>query len=384
MAMFDGCVLRHYDAISFNNKLAGFASQLEAMGGEYDAKNKEAVLTSVKLEKKKVNTLSDMLSKGFTITKLIFDKCTISQGDFDTLFGIFTTRSSIHYFEVISLTVYTAPFSGRQNYLCQYMKVSFQNQSLEVRFADHYQWGNTRLLSRLLLESKIHQALDLSASDFLGHEQDLKHCLEKNETFTSLIIHHANNIEILNAISTLKNNKFQRLKLNHSLGLSSVSFHFCKLLQENHTLVEIDLIDCMGFSDANFITDLFRTLRQHKSIKQLSLHICNVAPLNQMETSLIESLENDKFITHLCFSESIISQKLTQTLINAIQNHGLLDQLEFYKCQINDDDISQLQALDNNETLMHLIISEQPRSQLNLQETENECKKSKYSLSEYQ
>jgi hypothetical protein len=139
-------------------------------------------------------------------------------------------------------------------------------------------------------------------------------------------------------------------------------------------------MDYIGFNDEAFITNLLSTLRRHKSIKHLSLHICDVRPSNPKEACLIDSLQNDKFISRLCLSESVISRKLTETLVYASQKCHSLTHLEFYRSKIANDDITQLQSLYNNETLIHLTFSEQTRWYLALQETGDSFKKGKCSV----
>jgi hypothetical protein len=193
-------------------------------------------------------------------------------------------------------------------------------------------------------------------------------------------VQYSNNIDILNAISTSKTNTLQQLKLNYSLLLPSISPHFCEILRKNQTLVEIDIMDSIGFNDEAFITDLLSTLREHKSIKHLTLHVCNVKPFEKKEACLMDSLLNDKFISRLCLSESVISHQLTQILVYASQEHRSLTHLEFYGSKINDNDVSQLQSLYNNETLIHLTFSEQTRWHLALEETGDSFKKGRHSI----
>jgi hypothetical protein len=222
--------------------------------------------------------------------------------------------------------------------------------------------------------------LDFSACDFFGYEEELRRCLDENGMLTGLIVQYSNNIDILNAISTLKINTLQQLKLNYSLRLPSISSHFCEILKKNQTLVEIDIMDSIGFTDEAFIADLLSTLREHKSIKQLSLHVCNVKPFKQKEACLMDSLLNDKFISRLCLSKSVISRHFTQTLVYASQEHRSLIHLEFYDSQINADDVSQLQSLYNNESLIHLTFSEQTRWHLALEKAGDAFKKGKFSV----
>jgi hypothetical protein len=94
------------------------------------------------------------------------------------------------------------------------------------------------------------------------------------------------------------------------------------------------------------------------------LHVCYVTPSSQKEDCLKNSLLNDKFISRLCLSKSVISHQLTQALVHASQEHRSLTHLEFYDSQMNADDVSKLQWLYKNETLIHLIISEEPSNGL--------------------
>jgi len=94
----------------------------------------------------------------------------------------------------------------------------------------------------------------------------------------------------------------------------------------------------------------------------------------------MNSLRNDKFISRLCLSESIISHKLTETLVHASQERRSLTHLEFYRSKIDDDDVSQLQSLCYNETLIHLTFSEQTRWHLALEETSDQFKKGECSV----
>jgi hypothetical protein len=238
------------------------------------------------------------------------------------------------------------------------MIIHFNNQSLKVRCHDHFQFGNAQVLTRTLVQNKTHRTLDFSACDFFGQEQELQRCLDANGMLTGLIVNYSNNVDVLNAISTLKTNTLHQLKLNYSLGLPSTSFRFCEIIKNNRTLVEIDLMDSSGLADKTFIINLLSTLREHKSIKYLSLHVCYVTPSSQKEDCLRNSLFNDKFISRLCLSKSDISHQLTEALVYASQKHRSLTHLEFYDNQMNADDVLQLQSLYKNEILIHLIISE--------------------------
>jgi arginine deiminase len=112
--------------------------------------------------------------------------------------------------------------------------------------------------------------------------------------------------------------------------------------------------------------------------------VCNVSPSSQKEDCLRDSLLNDKFISRLCLSKSIISHELTQVLVHASQEHRSLTHLEFYENQIDADDVSQLQSLYENEILIHLIISEKPHGHSGQEETKDGQKTSKCSVNRIQ
>ena len=134
-------------------------------------------------------------------------------------------------------------------------------------------------------------------------------------------------------------------------------------------------MDSNDFMDENFIMNLLKVLRGHKSIKHLHLHVCNISPSNSIEDCLNDSLLNDKFISRLCLSKSIISHQLTQA-------HRSLIHLELYKNQIQADDLSQLQSLSENDSLIHLIISEKSRRQFLQEDTKDELKRGEYFVNE--
>jgi hypothetical protein len=100
---------------------------------------------------------------------------------------------------------------------------------------------------------QIHRTLDFSAYGFLGQEQKLRRCFDANVILTELIVKYLNNIDLLNAISTLKNNILHQLKLNYSLDLSSISSRFYEILKNNQALIEINFMDSSGFNHGTFI-----------------------------------------------------------------------------------------------------------------------------------
>jgi hypothetical protein len=297
------------------------------------------------------------------------------------LLDVIINRSSIRCLEIIALDV--SNWFGKIKYICEYIIIDFINQSLKIRCHDQYQFGNAQMLTRILLQNKIYRSFDFSACDFFKQEQELSRCLDGNQMLTTLVVNYSNNVDILNAISNLKNNTLHQLKLKHSLGLPSTLSLFCEILKNNQTLIEIDLMDSNEFTDETFIVNLLNTLREHKSIKHLSLRVCNISPSSQKEVCLRDSLLKDKFISRLCLSKSIISHEFTQALVHASQEHRSLTHLEFYENQIDANDISQLQSLYKNETLIHLIVSEKPRSHSEQEQTKDELKRSKYSLNRF-
>ncbi len=97
-----------------------------------------------------------------------------------------------------------------------------------------------------------------------------------------------------------------------------------------------------------FIVHLLSALREHQSIKHLSLRVCDVNPSDLKENCLRNSLLKDKIISH----------QFKQAIVHASQENRSLTHLDLYENQINADDISQLYNFcTNNEILIHLIIS---------------------------
>lgn len=105
-------------------------------------------------------------------------------------------------------------------------------------------------MAKILIQDEIHRSLDIWACDIFGYESEFQRCLDSNQSFTKLTVNYANDVDILNAIFNSKMNKWQRLKLDYSLGLSSIENHFCQLVNINQTLVQLDLIDAADFSDS--------------------------------------------------------------------------------------------------------------------------------------
>jgi sugar lactone lactonase YvrE len=129
--------------------------------------------------------------------------------------------------------------------------------------------------------------------------------------------------------------------------------------------VELDLLDAAAFSNGAFLVNLFQTLRQHQSIKQLRLHITCIFS-DEKEAVLIDSLQKDKFLCHLRLSQSLISYELMLALTYTVEEYQSLTSLELYQNIIDENDIIRLQLLENGERLMHLIISQDTLSNIKI------------------
>ncbi|CAF3030600.1 unnamed protein product [Rotaria socialis] len=367
----------HYDEASYNNEMSKYINEFEAMGGKFNKKTKEAFINQVNTTKENVEMMCKALGKGFNIVKLICRECSIDEDHLEKLLDIIINRSSIRCLNMGSVRVRN--FFGITKYTCQEMVAEFNNQSLKVRFSNTYYDGNTLMFTRFLLQNKIHKNLNLSATDFLWHESDLRRFLESNAVLTDLAVEYSNNIDILNSILSLKTNALQNLKLTHSLCASPTFSHFCELLKKNKKLLEIDLMDPSGLNDDACIKLLLDTLKDHKSIKHLSLHIRNIRPADQKETSLMKSLQEHGFISRLCISSSLISREFIEALLYASKEQSTLTYLEFYNCKVKKDDKAEMQSLYDNGSLPHLAFYEEPRWDVLLKETNGSLNRGKRS-----
>ncbi|CAF4574501.1 unnamed protein product, partial [Rotaria socialis] len=287
----------HYDEISFNDNTSRYINGFKVMGGKFDQNTKEAVVIGVNVTKRNVKMICGALTKGFNIVKQVFQDCSFYEDYLETLLDTVINRSSILCLSMATVAV--TNFFGGIKYTCKSMVVEFKNQSLKVCFNGSYHNGNIPMLNQLLLRNRIHRTWNISACDFLGHESDLERCFESNRTVTELIVEYSNNIDILNTIFNSKTNALHQLKLPQSLSIPSILSPFCELLKKNTTLVEIDLMDYTGFKEEAFIIKLLDLLREHKSIRYLSLHVEDIQLSNQKETYMIKSLRRDKFIARL-------------------------------------------------------------------------------------
>ncbi|CAF5167852.1 unnamed protein product, partial [Rotaria magnacalcarata] len=333
----------HYDEVNSIDKLSSFINDFKGMGGKFDQKFREADVLGMNVTERNVKMICGALTKGFNIEKLVLQDCSFYEGYLEILLDTIINRSSIRCLNMT--TVCVRNYVGMVKYTCKNMVVEFKNQSLKVRFNDSYHNGNMPMLNQLLLRNKIHRTLNISACDFLGHESDLQRRFESNRTVAELIVEYSNNIDILNAIFNSKTNALHQLKLPQSLSIPSILSPFCELLKKNTTFVEIDLMDCTGFKEEAFIIKLLDLLREHKSIRYLSLHVEDIQLSNQKETYMIKSLRRDKFIARLCISESIISREFIEALYHASKVNDTLTNVNFYNSQVTDEDKAQLHSL---------------------------------------
>ena len=199
--------LEHYDEISFINKTVEHIRQWETIGGQFNEEKTTATIDQVYLIEKNITILRQSLSNGFNISKLVLKKCSLYEGYLDMLLDTIINRSSIHYLEMIALNV--CNWFSVSKYICEYVIIYLTNQSLKVRCHDQYQYGNSQVLIRILLQNRIYQKFDFSACDFFKQEQALSYCLDGNTMITTLVANYSNNVEILNAISNLKTTKTQ-------------------------------------------------------------------------------------------------------------------------------------------------------------------------------
>ena len=348
---------QHYEIIS-DKTSNDFIKTIKTIGAEFNQENKELILNKLKLTSANVKLISGILTKGFIVSKMVFNNCSIHEGDFEKLVDIIFNRSSIYSLEVHQLDILN--YFGYSKYIYGHqLKISFFNNLFNITSTDYNQSANVLLIEKIFSQNKIHRILEISAADFLEYEQQLQQSLDTNTMITELIVNHANNIEILNSIFQIKINKLERLKLNSSLGLPTVANHFCQLLKSNQTLIELNLIDSTVLSNADFLENLFQILKQHKSIKQLHLHISLIENSDKKENLLINYLQNNRSLSHLRLSKSKISSQLIRQFVDSIEKHHSLIHLEFYRCQFNENDIQQLEKLENQGNLFYLLISQE-------------------------
>jgi hypothetical protein len=330
--------------------------QFEAFGGKFNEEIKEIVMNGINLTSDNIEMFCNGLINGFDILSLVLDKCSLDEKDLDKLLNIIINRSSVRRLLIINVEI--RKLFGLFKYVCRHMEIYINNQSLKIQFIDRLQDGDIKFLVRLGMQNKVCRTFSLSGCDFYGRGKELCRCFQSNQESVLLDIKHVNNIEFLCDILNQRSS-INSLKLSFWLSSPLTLSRFCDVLKTNSTLVELHIIDHHCFDDEHFTIKLLNILHDHKSIKRLTLHLYNVKPLKQKETCLIDALLHRSFISRLHFSQSIISHQLIQALIHSSQKNHSLTHLEFYDCQINDDDIANLQLLYINANLTHLKFSKE-------------------------
>jgi hypothetical protein len=145
--------LEHYDTIYFNNKTSEYIHQFEAFGGKFNQEIKEADITEKNLTKENIETLCDLVTKGFNIVTLVFKKCSLFESDLDKLFDIVINRSFIRCLVISNVKIQN--WRGKPKYVYDYMSVHIKNQSLETQLLDRRQNGDIKIFVRLWLKNKI-------------------------------------------------------------------------------------------------------------------------------------------------------------------------------------------------------------------------------------
>ncbi|CAF5218662.1 unnamed protein product, partial [Rotaria magnacalcarata] len=144
--------LQHYDEISFNNEMRKYINDFEAMGGKFDLKTKAAVVIQVNITGKNVKMMCEALTKGFNIVELMFQDCSISEDNLETLLDVIINRSSIRCLHMTNVSIRN--FLGAVKYTSAYMVIEFNNQLLKVRLSDVNQDANIPILTQLLQQNK--------------------------------------------------------------------------------------------------------------------------------------------------------------------------------------------------------------------------------------
>ena len=352
---------KHYDHIHIDSDIRMRIRELERSGVKFIQDNRQSIIIKRNITKEDVGALCEALRKGLNISRIVFEDCSFQERDLDKLFDIVINRSPIRCVRMVRIDItVTNRRLWRTSYKCKNLNITFTNHLLKARFGDDNHEGNTKTLACLLRQNKTYRKLDLSAHEFLRHEDDLRQLLPSS-SLTTLIAEYVNNNEFLNALFTTGMNNLRRLKLNKSLQVPSARSLFCELLQKNQTLVELDLMDDIGIEDESFINNLFGLLRGHRSIQCLCLHIVDLQPSTPKEKCLIDSLHQDRFLTRLRISKTSGSPTLIQAVIDAAQERRTLTHLELYEAQWNTDHVSQLHSLYNDGHLAQLIVTEQLR-----------------------
>lgn len=367
--------LEHFDSVYFNKKTSEHIHQFGTFGGTFNQDTKEAVINDTNFTNENIRMFCDLLTKGFNIVNLVFKTCSLSESDLDKLLDIILNRSFIRYLEIINVTIQN--WRGKLKYTCNNMSVRIKNQSVEIEVPSRHQTEDIKMSVRLWLQNKIHRIFNFcGCGSFPEYEESLLRSLQTKTESKALIVNYLNNIDFLNNIFD-RDSPPTQLKLNFCFGLPSALTQFCQTLAKNQTLVELDIMNYTGFDNENFIIQIMKSLRSHKSLKQLSLLVSNLKPSDEKEVHLIDLLLKDSFVSRLRLLDSTISKNLTQALVQASQKHHSLTYLELHNYQMTDEDVSSLQALRTDGSLTHLILSNEQYCCIVLKEMQQQFQKGK-------
>ena len=371
---FDGQIKwiceKDYDAICLNKVNNDFIKEIKNISSDFNQANRQLTFSQLKLTSANIRLLLQILTKGFIISSVSIQNCSIYESDFYNLTELILSHSSIQSIEINNLEI--LKYFGFYKYIYKFMNASFCNQLLTINFNQSFEVDTKYLFTRFLQQSKNYRALQLSADDFEKHDQQLAECLDTSTQFNRLILNNGCVTTISKSISTLINKQIQHLKLtNSSKSAWDLTFSddliiywndICELLKTNLTIVELDLIDSANYFSEQHLRYLFEILKEHKSIKRLRLHISTMGYADNKETLLIDFLQNYPHLTHLTLHESDISLKLIQSLIDTIHKYHSITYLTFHQCYLDENQIEQLKLLETTGLLCNLSITSQQTS----------------------
>ncbi|CAF1003484.1 unnamed protein product [Adineta steineri] len=352
--------LEHYDTISFNNKLSENIHQFEAFGGTFNRETKEAVIEDKYLTSDHVTILCNLLKKGFTFAILKFVKCSLKNTtDLDQLFDVTINRSSICRVDISDLTVQS--LIGSPKCICKYMSIHTKDHVVEIQAPRRYQNIDLKIFPQLWSQSKIRRVFRIHGfEDFPNDEKTFCGATQTTSDSKILSISHLHNIEFLNILLT-NDFSISQLKLNFCFSSPTIMINLCQTLKKNQTLLELDIMSYTSFDNEQVMIELMKSLRNHKSLKKVSLFISDIKLSDEKERCLIDLLLNDSFISCLCLSNCFISHELTEALIKASESIKpySFTSLELYRYQMDDADKSKLQLQHTEKKLANLLFSKE-------------------------
>jgi hypothetical protein len=347
--------LEHYNAIGFHRKMSEFIRLCESIGGKYDTITKELVLQG-NLMSKQMNMICDALEQGFAVLSLLLVNCSVDVRDMDRLFYSILNRSSICRLELISIEI--SQWIKMSKSVCDHMIVYYKNQSIRVQYDRGCHGGGTKVLMRLLQQNDVCRSFELSGFDLSIDDIELYRYLKVKQEMTTFIVNFPVHAEALRAILT-NCYSLKRLKLRFSFNISAHIWDLCRIIENNQTLVDLDLMDHTCVDDSAVFIELLTIIQRHPTIKHLRLHIFDVESSHVKKKQLIAALRHHSFITHLRISDSLISHEFTEALIYACRERHALTHLEFYNSQLDHNDLSNLQISYADNSLLHLSMCDQ-------------------------